>query len=424
VRHLPGARDHLADPAHGLGVGGGHGQGAHVVEHVLGGDGRGADPRLGEGQVLRHAGVEVVADHEHVEVLGDRVHRVRQGGVGGTGKNVRVARDREDVRGVTTAGALCVERVDRAALDRGDGGLEVAGLVEAVRVQGHLQAPAIRGGERGVDRGGRGAPVLVDLVAARAGEGLLGERLGADRVALAHEQDVHREVVQAAVDRTQVPGAGGHRGGLGALGRSGTATKQGGQARGQRLDHLGRGDEMDVRVDAARGEDLALTADDVRGRADVQVGVDAVRDVRVAGAAQGHDAPVPDADIGADDAPPVQDHGAGDHGVQGAVGPGGDALGHRLADRLAAAEHRLVAAEYPVFLDLDPQVGVAQAHLIARGGAVQRGVALAGDLNHPRLRGCRGPQRCRGSLRCRERRRPPCPAGCRARAVGLAGRPR
>ena len=52
-------------------------------------------------------------------------------------------------------------------------------------------------------------------------------------------------------------------------------------------------------------------------------------------------------------------------------------LAHRLADHLAAAEHRLVAADAVVLGDLDPQVGVGEADAVAGGRPVQRAVAIA-----------------------------------------------
>ncbi len=60
-------------PAHGLAVGGDHRERAEVVQDVLGRDGLAADAALGEGHVLGDRAVEVVADHEHVEMLVQRV---------------------------------------------------------------------------------------------------------------------------------------------------------------------------------------------------------------------------------------------------------------------------------------------------------------------------------------------------------------
>jgi hypothetical protein len=109
VRGLPGAADDLADAAHGLRVGGHHRDGAQIVETVLGGDGLGADARLGEGDILGDLRVEVVADHEHVEMLVDSVDREGARGVGRGGEDVGFAADADDVGRVATTGAFGME---------------------------------------------------------------------------------------------------------------------------------------------------------------------------------------------------------------------------------------------------------------------------------------------------------------------------
>ena len=145
--------------------------------------------------------------------------------------------------------------------------------------------------------------------------------------------------------------------------------------------------------------------------------------------------PVPDPDVGADDAPVVQDHHVGDHRVQRALGRGGQRLVHRLADRLAAAEDRLLAAEGEVLLDLDPQVGVTQPDLVAGGRPVDRRVRLPRDPGHqavpstgsdaadaghrPAALQRDDPRRTRGARLEPDRRCPPgCPAGSPARRPG------
>ena len=75
---------------------------------------------------------------------------------------------------------------------------------------------------------------------------------------------------------------------------------------------------MDVAVDAAGGEDLALAGDRLGAGADDDV--DARLDVRVAGLADGGDAAVAQADVGLDDAGVVDDQRVGDDGVDGALG--------------------------------------------------------------------------------------------------------
>ena len=87
--------------------------------------------------------------------------------------------------------------------------------------------------------------------------------------------------------------------------------------RHQRLLDLLRADEVDVRVEAAGGEDLALAGDHLGAGPDDDG--DAGLDVRIAGLADRRDAPVLDADVGLHDAPMVEDDGVGDDGVDGAA---------------------------------------------------------------------------------------------------------
>ena len=63
-----------------------------------------ADAAFGKGYVLRQVRVQVVAYHEHVEVLVDGVYGVRPSGVGRTWQDVRFATDAQDVRRMSAAG--------------------------------------------------------------------------------------------------------------------------------------------------------------------------------------------------------------------------------------------------------------------------------------------------------------------------------
>src|SRR5206468_166814 len=76
VGRLPGAGDDFADAAHGLRIRAHHADRAEVVEDVLGRDGFATDAALCEGDVLWQTGIEVVADHQHVQVFVDGIHRV------------------------------------------------------------------------------------------------------------------------------------------------------------------------------------------------------------------------------------------------------------------------------------------------------------------------------------------------------------
>ena len=193
VSRLPGTADHFAHASHGLGVRGDHAEGSQVVQDVFGGDGLAADTRLGEGHVLLDVGVQVVAHHQHVQVLVDGVHGVGTRGVGGRGQYVGLSARLDDVGSVPTSGALGVIGVDRAALERSQRVLHEAGLVEGVGVDGHLDVMGLCDSEAVVDGRRRGAPVLVQLEPHGSGIHLLVQGVGQAGVPLAQEAQVHGE---------------------------------------------------------------------------------------------------------------------------------------------------------------------------------------------------------------------------------------
>ena len=347
-------------------------EGAHVVEDVLGGDRLLPDPRFGEGHVFRDVGVEVMADHEHVEMLVDRVDRVGSGRVGRGGDDVRETADLDDVGGMAAAGPFGVERVDGAALEGPDRVLDEARLVERVGVDHHLHVVIVGDRETAVDGGRRRAPVLVQLERAGAGPDLLDQAFGARGVALAGQSEVHRESLGRLQHAADMPFTRGAGGGIGAGRRAGAAAEHGGDAARQRLLDLLRADEMDMRVEAAGGQDLAFAGNGFGGRPDDDR--DPGLGVGVAGLADAADPAVPEPDIGLDDTPMVEDQRVGDDGVDGPVGPARLRLAHAVADDLAAAELDLLAIDRPILLDLEDEIGVGEAHPVARGRAVHVGI--------------------------------------------------
>ena len=54
-----------------------------IMQDILGGDGFAPDPAFGKGHILRDRLVQMMADHQHVEMLFQRVHRIGPCRVGG-----------------------------------------------------------------------------------------------------------------------------------------------------------------------------------------------------------------------------------------------------------------------------------------------------------------------------------------------------
>jgi hypothetical protein len=134
---------------------------------------RSANARLGERDVLGDPRVQVVADHEHVEVLVDGVHRVGPRRVGRRRQHVRDAARLDDVGCVAAARALRVIGVDCAALERRQRILDEARLVERIGVDRDLHVVLLGDRQAAVDRRRRRAPVLVELQPQASGLDLL-----------------------------------------------------------------------------------------------------------------------------------------------------------------------------------------------------------------------------------------------------------
>ena len=152
-----------------------------------------ANPALGERHVLGHVGVEVMAHHQHVEVLVQRVDREGPRRVRRARQHVRLAADLDDVRRVSTARPFGVIRVNRPPLERRDRVVHVAGLVQRVGVDRDLHVEPLRLGQAAVDRRRRRAPVFVQLQPDRPRRICSSRPCGQRRVALSEEPEVHRQ---------------------------------------------------------------------------------------------------------------------------------------------------------------------------------------------------------------------------------------
>ena len=322
----------------------------------------------------------MVADHQHVEVLFERVYGEWPGRVGGAGEHVRLAADADDVRGVAASRAFRMVGVDGPALERRDRVVHVARLVERVGVDHHLHVLVLGEGEAAVDRRRRRSPVLVELEAHCTGADLLHEARAHRGVALAGEAHVERQVVCGLQHAADVPCARRAGGRVGACRRTGPAAHEGGDAARDRLERLLRRDEMDVRVDSTGGEDEALAGDGLGGHPDDHALGDAGHHVRISGLSDPGDAAVLDPDVGLEDAGPVDHQRIGDDAVERVLVGRARHLAHAVAQDLAAAELALVAVGGLVSLDAGDEVGIAEPDPVAGSGPEEVGIVAALEI--------------------------------------------
>ena len=178
------------------------------------------------------ARVEVVADHQHVEMLVDGVDRVGPRRVGRRGQHVRQRRTTLMMSGAWPPPAPSVWiGVDGAALEGGERVLDEAGLVQRVGVDRHLHVDARRPPQAAVDGRRRRAPVLVQLQAAwRRPRPARRAPPAALALPLPRKPRFIGKASAACSMRREVPGAGRAGGGVGAGGRAGAAAEHGGDA--------------------------------------------------------------------------------------------------------------------------------------------------------------------------------------------------
>ena len=172
-------------------------------------------------------GIEVVAHHQHVEMLVDGVHRVGPRRVGGGRAGRWPAPTTLMMSGAWPPPAPSVwkawmVRPLKAAMvlsTKPDSFSVSVWIATWTSISSATR-------EAAVDRRGRGAPVLVQLEAAGAGLDLLAQRLGQAGVALAEEAEVHRQAFGRLQHAADVPGAGRAGRGVGAGRRPGAAADQ------------------------------------------------------------------------------------------------------------------------------------------------------------------------------------------------------
>ena len=76
VRRLPGADDDFANAAHGLTVRGDDRKRPHVMKDVFSSDRLASDAAFGKGNILGDGFVQMMTDHQHVQMFLQRVHRI------------------------------------------------------------------------------------------------------------------------------------------------------------------------------------------------------------------------------------------------------------------------------------------------------------------------------------------------------------
>ena len=135
---------------------------------------------------------------------------------------------------------------------------------------------------------------------------------------------------------------------------------------------------MNVGIDSARRNDFSFAGKHFGPRADNHSGRHAAHHVGIAGFADSRDAAVANPDVRFVNPHVIHDQRVRNHQVEYPVrGHGRGGLPHAVADHLAAAELGLLSGDGQILFDFNEQVGVGEAHAVARGRPVEVGVLTA-----------------------------------------------
>ena len=323
-------------------------------------------------------GIEVVADHQHVEVLVDGVDRVRAAsGWCDDGSTFGSPQARDDVGRVAAAGALGVVGVDGAALERGDRVLDEARLVQRVGVDRDLHVVARRRRARQLSIAAGVVPQSSCSFRPMAPASICSSSaLGQAGVALAEEAEVHR----AARRRPAACGAMFQGPGVQVVALVPVAGP------GAAADH--RGDAADISASSICCGQMKWMCASMPPAVTISpspamTSVPGPMTMSTPGWTSGLPAlPMPTMrpslmPMSALTMPQWSTISALVMTVSTTSACAALALAHAVADDLAAAELHLLAVDGAVALDLDDQLGVGQAHAVAGGRAVHLGVGAA-----------------------------------------------
>jgi len=136
-------------------------------------------------------------------------------------------------------------------------------------------------------------------------------------------------------------------------------------------------DEMNMAVDASRCHQHIFARDDLGARAYHQCGVYSLHRIGVASFTNLHDTSILNPNIAFHDAPVIDNQRVCDDEVERAIrslARGATALPHTIANDLASAESDLIAIYGEIFLYLDQQFRIRQAHPVTCGWTVQVGI--------------------------------------------------
>ena len=144
MSRLPGPDDDLSDATHGLAVARHHADRAQVMKNIFRGDRLAANAAFGKGDVFRDFRIEVVTNHEHVEMLIQRIDGERTCWISRAGKNIGLSTDSDDIRSMSSTRPFRVISMDGSALERSHRIGQISRFIQSIGVNSDLNVVIFR----------------------------------------------------------------------------------------------------------------------------------------------------------------------------------------------------------------------------------------------------------------------------------------
>ena len=175
---LPSARDHLADSSHCLGIGRNHRECAEVMQNIFRRDGFTANTGFRKRDIFRNGGVEMVTNHQHIEMLIDRIHGVRACWICRRWQHVRQPARSDDIGRMSTTRTFGVISVNSTITNRCQCIFDKTAFVERIGMNSHLRVGLFRHIQAVINRCGGRTPIFMQFQAYRTCGDLLMQRIG------------------------------------------------------------------------------------------------------------------------------------------------------------------------------------------------------------------------------------------------------
>ena len=189
---LPGAGDDFSHTSHSLRVRAHHAEDAHVMENIFCGNGFRTDPGICKSYVFWDPLIQMVANHQHVQMLIQSIYCIRHGRVSRRGKYVGSCRCPDNVRGMAAAGAFCMVCMDSPSCNSYQSIFHTAAFVKSICMDGYLDVIVV-GHVQAVVNGSRSrTPVFMKLQSHGSGFDLFYQSFLVRTVSFSKKTDVHR----------------------------------------------------------------------------------------------------------------------------------------------------------------------------------------------------------------------------------------